>query len=99
MPDMETATLFRAIDERLAAGAQRMNALEERQAALQRELARNSEITGDIREILAACRLGLRVLGGLGQLVRWIGMVATAALAIWAVIYAIKSGTPLPPKH
>lgn len=88
---------FQSIDERLEAGSHRMAIIEQQVAATREELQRNSDITADIREILAAGRLGLKVLGGLGQLVRWLGVIAAGVAAIYGAWQAITKGLPIWP--
>lgn len=83
---------FQTIEERLEAGSQRMAIIEQQLAATREELQRNSDITADIREILAAGRLGLKVLGALGQLVRWLGIVAGGLAAIYGAWHAFRQG-------
>lgn len=89
---------FYSIEERLEAGDKRMAALESELKAARDELARNSEITQEIRDILAAVRLGLRVLGGIGQLVKWLGALAAAVAAIYGAWQAITKGLQFPSK-
>lgn len=84
---------FKAIEARLAAGDLRMGDLQAHLAVVRQELARNSEVTEDIREILAAAKVGLRVLGGIGQAVRWLSIVATACVAIWGAWQAFMHGS------
>lgn len=86
------------IEDRLDRGADRMGKIEKRLDDAVDELARNSELTQDVRDILTAAKVGLRVLGGIGQVVRWFGILATAGVAIWGAIYAITHGGQLPPK-
>lgn len=83
----DTRARFDAIDQRLDAGSRRMKAIES-------QLQENTELTRDVRELMEAGRAGLRVLGTLGKLAGWVGKLATAALAIWAFIHAVKSGVP-----
>lgn len=79
-----------AIEERLDRGSQRMDLIDE-------SLKENTELTREIRDLIAAARLGFKVLGGLGMVFKWIGTVATAGLAMWAAIYAITHNG-VPPK-
>jgi chromosome segregation ATPase len=89
---------FHSIEERLAEAERRMSDVEKQLAAMREELRDNSEITQDIREILIAARVGLRVLGGLGQVVKWIGIVAGGLAAIYGAWQAITKGLQLPTK-
>ena len=92
------AQQFGAIEDRLSEGDVRMTALERQVADMRGELARNSEITQDIRDILSAGRLGLRVLGGLGSAVKWAGMLAGGVMAVWGAWQAVMHGGSWPPK-
>lgn len=88
------AQQFGTIERRLDSGAKRMDDIEAKLADAHEEIKRNSEITEDIREILSAGKLGLRVLGGIGQAVRWLGMLAAAAVAIYGAWQAIRGNAP-----
>jgi len=81
----------------LPAAPERLLEIERRLAALEASMVVNTELTREIRDVIAAARLGLRVLGALGTLVRWIGGLAAAALAIWGLVQAMKTGVPPPP--
>lgn len=70
-------------EARLDSGDRRMKDIEDQLIEVRSELKRNSELTQDIRDILTATKVGLKVLGGIGQLVRWLGFVAGGVLAIW----------------
>lgn len=86
-----------AIHARLNAGEVRMRRIEEQveeNTTLTRE---NTELTKDIKELLYAARLGFKVIGGLGALAKWLGMVAAAGVAMWSAWYAITHGG-VPPK-
>lgn len=82
-----TRARLASIDSRLDAGSRRMTRIEA-------QLAENTALTRDVRELMEAGRAGLRVLGTLGKLAGWVGKLATAALAIWAFIHAVKNGVP-----
>jgi hypothetical protein len=90
------------IDKRLDRGAARIAELQMSVAELQREMRENTAITTEVRDLLQLARAGLRLLGIVGNVVRWVGMVAGGAIAIWgacyAVWYAVTHGGHLPPK-
>lgn len=71
-----------AVDERLDKGSRRMELFET-------ELRENTTATLEIRDILQAARVGLKVLGGIGIAAKWLGTLAAAALAIWTFVYAL----------
>lgn len=84
-----------AIHQRLTDGERRMQAMERNQVEIRDELRLNTEITGDIRSLMHAARLGFKVLGGLGVLVKWLLSAGAAAAAIWTAFYvATHGGTP-----
>lgn len=69
-----------AINERLDNGDRRMSGIETK-------LAENTAITSEIKEILAAARLGFKVIGGLGSFIKWAGGAAAAGAALWAMFH------------
>ena len=79
------------IDTRLDAGSRRMD-------TMQSELDANTSVTTEVRELLAAGRSGLRVLGWIGSAGLWIvkaiGIGAASGSAVWALWTAIKTGQP-----
>lgn len=85
-----------SVEDQIAAINQRLDAGSTRMASIEAALATNTEITQDIHDVIVAARVGFRVLGGLGQAVKWLGMVATGALGLWAFLLALKQGGPGP---
>jgi hypothetical protein len=81
---------LKAIEDRLTRGSERMDLMDQ-------AIAKNTEITQAIHDILAAGRVGLKVLGGLGLIAKWIGMLAAAGVAIYSAFYAATHGG-VPPK-
>ena len=63
-----------------------------RMASLETELSTNSDITTEVRDILSVAKVGLRVLGGVGVLVRWAGYLAAAGAAIYSAWYMATHG-------
>jgi hypothetical protein len=91
-PDsLAVAARLTDIDQRLARGDARM-------AAIEAALASNTDLTREIRDLMDAARLGLRMLGGMGQVAKWLGMVAAAAVSIYTAVYMIKHGGQPPTK-
>ena len=80
-----------AIENQLREGAQRMD-------GMQTELTRNTEVTTEVRDLLAAYKSGMRVLAGLGKVAVWVGKLAAAGAAISAFWYAITHGGQPPGK-
>lgn len=85
-----------AIDQQLAAGRRRMEALERGQHEMRKELRENTRITQEIADVMTAGRVGLKVLGGIGTVVKWLGVLAAGALAIWTFLYAATHGGATP---
>lgn len=66
-----------------------------RMTATESELRMNTSVTADIRALLEAVRVGLRVLGAIGTAATWAAKIIGAAAVIYAAWEAIKhSGTP-----
>lgn len=63
-----------------------------RMASLETELTTNSTVTAEVRDILSVAKVGLRVLGGVGVLVRWVGYLAAAGAAIYSAWYMATHG-------
>ena len=78
---------FVAFEERLSRAAERMDRIEQ-------ELRDNNQMTREIRDVMVAGKVGLKVLGGVGIAVKWAGVLAAAALAVWSFVYALMHGAP-----
>jgi hypothetical protein len=87
----DVATRLADIDQRLARGDTRM-------ASIEADLASNTAITREIRDLMDAARMGLRMLGGLGQAAKWCGVLATAAVALYTAGYMLLHGGQPPSK-
>lgn len=83
-----------AINKRLDAGSQRMKNMQIEIAGNTLELAANTEITTEIRDLMIAAKVGFRLMGWIGIAAAWIGKLALAGSAVAAFIYAIKHGGP-----
>jgi hypothetical protein len=92
----EITTSLRSINGRFAHGTDRMDGMQKTMGEMQKELTANTSVTTDVRDLLDAGRSGLKVLGWLGAAAKWIGGMAAAALAVWGLWTAIKSGGPKP---
>lgn len=80
------------------AGVQRqLNEGHLRMTAIELELRNNTQLTAEVREILAFARTGLRVLGAIGTAASWLGKIAIGVGAIWTLYQAIRHGTPPKP--
>lgn len=78
-----------AIEARLETGGDRMDRME-------RAINENTDLTVEVRDLLAALKGGMKVLGWLGVLAKWIGVVASAAVAIYTAAYIATHGGELP---
>ena len=56
------------------------------------ELKANSATTAEVRDILQTGKAGLKVLAGLGSLLRWAGYLATAGAALYVGWHMITHG-------
>lgn len=74
-----------AIEDALVHGDSRM-------AALEKAVAHNTELTAEIRELIAAAKLGFRVLGWIGVGAKWVAGIATAIGAVWGLVKLVKGG-------
>ena len=95
---------LQAIHARLDVGTDRIKKIESVQAKMQAVQAemhsvmlRNGDTMSEIRDIMAAARVGFKVLGGLGSAAKWLGTIAAAGVAIYAAFYALTHGG-MPPK-
>lgn len=88
---LDMAARLADIDQRLQRGDTRM-------ASIEADLASNTAITREIRDLMDAARLGLRMLGGLGQVAKWCGVLATAAVALYTAGYMLLHGGQPPSK-
>ncbi|MCR5864642.1 hypothetical protein [Aquincola sp. J276] len=84
-PATSTEARLGAIEDALVHGDGRMKALEE-------AVAHNTELTAEIRELIAAAKLGFRVLGWIGVGAKWTAGLAAAISGVWGVIKLLKGG-------
>lgn len=87
---------LRAIEARLGAGTQRMDALEAAMRANTAMTAGNEALLKEVLDIMTTAKAGFRALGWLGAVVRWVGGLAAAGAALWALYQSIRNGTPPP---
>ncbi len=104
---MTDETRFDNIDDRLAdaakaasetkgADALQLVLIDARLTAVEADMKRNTALTQEIRDIMTAAKVGFKVLGGIGTAVKWAGMIAGAAVALYSAGYALMHGG-LPP--
>lgn len=63
-----------------------------RLGSLETGLAANSVTTSEVRDILQVAKTGLKVIGGIGTFVKWVGGVAAAVAALWGLYVTARSG-------
>lgn len=61
---------------------------------IEQSLKGNTDMTQDVHDVILAARTGFKVLGALGQGVKWLGYLAAGLLSIWALIQAMAHGGP-----
>lgn len=85
-----------AIEMRLEKGSERMDELSAEVLENTRVTQEVRQLTQEIRDLFEMGKTGMRVLNWIGQaltkMVRWIGWMAAAGVAIWAAIYALFHG-------
>lgn len=86
IPDRSLQDLHDYLEKALAEGKQRMDRMEGDMQANTQMTTDLKKDTSDVLEILAAVKGGLKVLGGLGQIIKWAGMVAAGVAAILALV-------------
>ena len=103
MSTPEIQQLKKEVDSRFKKGSSRMDTLEDlidenrtAHAANAAALAENTRLTKDILDMFSAVKGGFRVLGWVGVAAKWIGGIAGAVAAVWALIYSITHGGPRP---
>lgn len=83
----ELAKLESRINDRFSLGSRRMD-------DMQAELTRNTTVTTEVRDLLLMVRAGLRVLGAMGTVGKWLLGLITGALALWGAVQALLHGKP-----
>lgn len=85
------AKLIGNVEDRQTEAAGRMD-------TMQRELSTNTEVTTEVRELLAAAKSGLKVIGAIGTVGMWVlkavGALGAAAAAVYTIWHLIKNGKP-----
>lgn len=77
------------IEDRLDKGAKNMR-------DMRTELADNTAVTTEVKQLLEAGKNGLKVLGWIGVGAKWVGGLAAAITALWTLLYAATHGGHLP---
>lgn len=84
------------VDKRLIEIEDRLDKGSKRMQDLRNELAANTVITNEVRELLEVGKNGLKVLGWIGVGAKWVGAIAGALVAVWSLIYAATHNGQLP---
>lgn len=74
-----------AVEDRLEDGGARMQRIEDK-------LDANTSTTQEVRDLLDSGKAFFRFAAGFGGFARWVGGIAGAAAAIWALIYTATHG-------
>lgn len=64
---------------------------------IETELAANTKVTTEVREVLDTFKGGMRMLGWMGIAAKWIAGIAAAIGAVIAIWETLRSGGP--PRH
>lgn len=80
-----------SIEAELLQGRGRMDRMETSMSA-------NTEMTSEIRDVIVAAKVGLRVIGGIGTVAKWVAAIAGAVVAVYAALRAIGHLPQIPPK-
>ena len=85
----------RLLAEQLAEVAVCLRKGESRMGSIETELATNSAVTIEVRDILAAAKGAFKVLGWIGIATKWIGGIAAALTTIYVAAYSVThNGKP-----
>lgn len=82
----------RLLAEQLAEVAVCLRKGETRMGSIETELATNSKLTQEVRDILSAAKGAFKVLGWLGIAVKWIGGITAALTTIYVAGYTATHG-------
>lgn len=63
-----------------------------RMANLELEVKKNNDNSQELLDILSSVKGGLKVLGGLGFIIKWTASIAIPLITIWALV----TGKPIP---
>lgn len=75
------------VQRQLGAGEVRMTSIEV-------ELKANTALTTDVKALLDAARMGLKVIGWFGTAAVWVGKIAAAIGTVYGAWQLIKHGNP-----
>lgn len=84
------------IDERFAAITKRLDAGSTRMKRIESDLHQNTAITQQIHDLVITAKAFFKILGYLGSGLKWLGIIAAAAVSIWGAVQTFKNGGPPP---
>lgn len=93
-PAVQTSAPPLTTEERLAAIERRLQRGSERMSDIEADVAENTAITREVRDLLQLGRNGLRILGALGTGAKWLASLIAACGAAWGVLTAARPGVP-----
>lgn len=79
------AKLIGNVEDRQTEAVSRMD-------TMQRELTANTEVTTEVRELLSAAKGGLKVIGGIGAVAKWVGGIGAAGVSIYTLWHMFTHG-------
>lgn len=85
----ELALAQQGVNTRLKDGDAKMTLLAQ-------ELAKNTEVTTEVRDLVTAFKGGFKIAGWFGTGLKWIAGIAAAFLSIYTAFYAVTHGGKLP---
>lgn len=90
--DPVTARQMRYLADRITDMEMQLGAGSERMAAIERDLKANTETTMEVRDILGTAKGAFKFFGALGVVLKWLGGLAGAAVAIYTVVHMATHG-------
>ena len=94
----KTEDRLNAIEGRLERGSDRMDAIERALKANTEATLEGNRDAREVLEIFQAVKGGIKVLGWIGAMVKWLAPLATLCFAAYSAFYAMTHGGQLPPK-
>lgn len=90
--DPVTARQMRYLADRITDMEAQLGAGEQRMAAIERDLRENTETTKEVRDILGAAKGAFKFFNVLGLVLKWLGGLAGAGVALYTVWHMATHG-------
>lgn len=90
--DPVTARQMRYLADRITDMESQLEAGAERMTAIERDLKTNTETTMEVRDILGAAKGAFKFFNGLGLVLKWLGGLAGAAVALYTLWHMVRNG-------